>query len=335
MNEHFYHQLTKKYIAAFATLFNDITLKRYNKAHTTEIKRLKVPLVYEPREKYIVRAGMDHDLAKKIQASFPMMSFNLVGMQYFPARQTNQVLRHPKLSEVDGKADSVYNGVPYNLGFELSIHARNKDDAWQILEQIIPVFNPTFTFSQILIPEIGFVKDIPVTLDSINSIMEYGGDFDEINTVEILLNFSMKVYYYGPVSRTSYIKRVFANTFIDPSLASGAIVRANMSNGNNGAYYLDDLVYQGATLSEATAAGVVTKWDGVDYLVIGGTQGRFTTNNVVRAASTNAAYTLESFDVTPLKVQSIQIDPDPITANANSEFGFTETVTEYPETIEN
>lgn len=334
MAQHFYHQLTTKYIAAFGSLFNDIKLIRYNKAHTSEIRRVTVPLVHSPREKYLVRNLADPDLQKQVQATYPIMAYEMQGLEYDAARQQNPLNQIPKANTVDGNADTIYQGVPYNIGFNLSIIARNKDDAWQIAEQILPLFHPSYTFSSILIPEIGFVKDIPLILNQVTPIIEYGEDFGEINTVEIQLNFTMKVYFYGPVSKSYIIKRVFANTFLDHNLSAGSIVRVNVNSGNNGDYYLDDLVYQGNTVTEVTAAGYVTKWDNVNrYLVIGGIQGQFTTNNYIQAVSSNAKYNLASFDISPLKVESLKTEPDPITANTSDDYGYTHTLVEYPDTL--
>jgi hypothetical protein len=321
MLEHFYHGLTKKYIAAFGSLFNDITLVKYNNARTDEMKRTKVPIFFAPREKWYVAK---EEGGRKVQATLPVMSYNMTGLTFDPLRKLNALHRHPKANTVSGNADSVYNGIPYDISFELFILARNKDDAYQIVEQILPSFQPSYTFSQILIPELGFVKDIPVTLNSVDISTNYEADFDEVSTVECTLSFTMKVYYYGPVTYTKIIRRAFANTFLDPSLYSGAIVRVNVNNGNNGVF---------------KAAGVVTKWvhtanANSGYLIIGGVQGNFSVNNNIKAATTNAVYNLESFDMTPLKVVSQKVEPDPIDAEPTDDWGYTETLTEYPDTIE-
>ena len=330
-NVHWYHRLTEKYIAAFGSLFNNITLVKYNKAHTAEIKRTKVPLVFGPKEKYLARNQEDPELKKKIQATYPMMSYGAPILSYDRERQQNRMTRIPRNYEVAGNADTVYQGVPYNLAFELSILARNKDDAYQIVEQIIPSFNPDFTFTQILIPEIGIVKDIPVILENISFVDNLEDDW-EIYETEITLSFTMKAYYYGPVTNTKIIRRVFANTFIDESLYAGALVRVHLANGNNGMYQTEDIVYQGDDLTTATAGGIVTKYSANNgYLVIGGVQGTFQTGANIKAYSTNAVYKLSRFDMTPLKVQSIKIEPDPNTANANDSYGYSETIQEYPD----
>lgn len=335
MLPHFYHQLTKKYVAAFGSVFNDITLVRYNKAHTSELKRSKVPLVYGPREKYLVRINDDPDLEKKVQQTYPIMSFNILDFVYNPDRKLPSLLKIPKANNVTGLADNVYGPVPYDLMFQLSIVARHKDDALQILEQVLPIFNPDFNFSQIPLPELGFVNDISIILNAVSNNTEYEDDFDTIRSIEFVLDFTMKVYYYGPIYTTNIIRRAFANTFLDPNLYAGSVIRVNLNNGNNGTFQLNDYVFQGTSISEAQAAGIVTKWDSNNgYLRVGSVQGDFRAGENVKAMSTNAVYNLASFDMTPLKLQSIKVEPDPSTANVGDAFGFDEETLEYPDTVD-
>ena len=331
LGSHWYHGLTKKYVAAFGAIFNDITLVKYNKDHTAELKRTKVPIVYGPREKYLVKVIEEE---RKVQQIFPLMSYTMTGMTYSDRRQTSQLNIHPRANNISSLADTIYSGVPYDLNFELSILSRNLDDAYQILEQILPIFQKSFIFSQITIPEIGFVRDIPVILNSISDTTTYSDSFDDIRAIEYTLSFTMQVNYYGPITTTAIIRKAFANTFFDACLSTGAIVRLNMTNGNNGTFKMADVAYQGDTLNYATAVGTILEWIANNKLMLGGVQGTFTTNTEIKATSSNAVYTLESFDLSPLKVQSIMIDPDPMTANVGDPFGYTETVLEFPETVE-
>ena len=141
----------------------------------------------------------------------------------------------------------------------------------------------------------------------------------------------MAVDFYGPINQKKIIRTVFANTFIDPSLYAGAIVRVNLANGNNGNYKLNEIVYQGSTYRSANAAGIVVKWDANNsYLKLGSVQGTFKTNQNIISTTTNAEYQLVSFDVSPLKVVSIKTTPDPSDAEPGDPFGFNQVITEYP-----
>jgi hypothetical protein len=144
----------------------------------------------------------------------------------------------------------------------------------------------------------------------------------------------MMVYYFGPISTPKIIRKVITNIFNDPALRAGYITRMNLTDGNNGTFRVDDLVYSGTSYETARAYGVVLSWNPENgKLQLGAVQGQFNINNTIKAASTNASFTLSSFDASPLKLAKIVIEPDPIDADPESDFGYTTTITEYPETL--
>lgn len=334
-NRHFYFNLTRKYVVAFGNMFNGITLKRTNKDTGEEIERIRVPLVYAQKEKYFVRLAQDPELNKSVQLTLPRMSFQLMGMIYDAPRKLNSLLKTAK-ANTSSSLSSQYMGVPYNLEFELNIYTRNIDDGTQIIEQILPYFNPDYTVTVNVIPEIGFLKDVPIILDSVNNSVEYEGNFDSVRYVNWRLSFTMKAHYYGPVNNQKIIREINTNIYNDPSLQAGNIIRINTSNGNNGIYRTGDLVYQGATYKTATAIAKVIDWQAnTGKLHIGGAQGQFVLNNTIRATSTNAAYTLSSFEASPLQLVNINIVPNPLDAEPEDDYGYTTTITEYNNGREN
>jgi hypothetical protein len=144
----------------------------------------------------------------------------------------------------------------------------------------------------------------------------------------------MKAYYYGPISTPKIIRKVIANINADPNLVNGNIVRINTYAGNNGTYKVGDIVYAGPSYQTATAYGIVNSWSAnTGKLVLGGTQGSFAVNDILKAVDTNAVYNLLSFDTSTLKYATITIDPDPLTANADDDYGYTTTITEWPDTL--
>jgi hypothetical protein len=331
-NQHFYYQLTRKYVVAFGNLFNNITLLRRNKDTGAEIERMKVPLVYAHKEKYYARLQSDPDLQKAIQISLPRMSFEMLGLSYDPTRKQNSLLRTAKANTATRVA-SQYMGVPYDIEFELNIYARNIDDGTQIIEQILPYFNPDYTVTVNVVPDIGFLKDVPVILNTVTSNVEHEGNFDAVRYITWRLTFSMKANYYGPISTPKIIREINTNIYNDPSLKAGYIIRINTSDGNNGTYKIDDYVYQGPDYQTATAVAQVVEWNQqTGRLVLGGAQGQFNVNNVITAVSTNASYNLASFDASPLKLVNINIVPNPIDAEPDDDYGFTTTIREWPET---
>lgn len=333
---HHYHSLTKKYITYFGNVFNNITLIKYNKEHTAEISRIKVPIVYGPKEQYIYVLKQDIEKSKQVQVSLPLMSFEIVDISYDSSRQQNPIIRN-NFRNSPSSSFSQFVGVPYDLVFKLQIYTRNADDAFQIVEQIFPKFQPDLNISVNLQKELGFIKDIPIILNSVNQEIEYEGDMSKSRTIIWTLNFTLKAFYYGPISDSKIIKRAFANTYLDPSLSTGYLMRLNLTEGNNGDYKIEDVVYQGSSLEYATAAGIVIEWHRTannSRLRIGGVQGLFTVNNTIHSASTNASYKLETIDMTPLKIVSQKFEIDPFSANIGDPFGIIETTLEFPDTLE-
>lgn len=332
-NAYFYHQLTRKYVILFGNMFNNITIKRVNKNTEVEIERFKVPIVYAPKEKYYSRLRVDPDLERPIQVVLPRMSFELTGFSYDASRKQNSLLKNP-LANTASRGSSQYMGVPYDLSFDLQIYARNVDDGTHIVEQILPYFNPDYTVTIDSVPSMGFLKDVPIILNSVSNVIEHEGNFDAVRYVSWTLSFTMKAYYYGPVAASKIIRRVFANIYNDPSLQTGNIIKINTTEPlGNSFFKLDDVVFQGDTYQTATAYGYVAAWNGEsNKLVLGGAQGQFKVNNTIRAVSTNAVCNISSFEASPIKLAQIQIDPNPLTANADSDFGYTIAITEWPET---
>jgi hypothetical protein len=331
-NNWFYYQLTRKYIILFGNMFNNISVRRINRDTNTEIERFKVPIVYGSKEKYYTRLRSDPDLQRPVQVVLPRMSYEMVGIAYDAARKQNSLLRQAK-ANTETRVASNYMGVPYDLNFELQIYARNVDDGTHIVEQILPYFTPDYTVTFNAIPELGFLKDVPLILNSVSHAVEHEGNFDAVRFVTWTLSFTMKAYYYGPISTPKIIRKVIANINNDPSLQSGYITRVNLSQGNGADFAVDDLAYQGSSYDTATAYGVVTKWSAnTGRLVMAGVQGQFKVNNTIKSISSNASYTLESFEITPLKLATITIEPDPLDAQPDDDYGYSTQIIEWPDT---
>ena len=326
---HFDYQLTRKYVTIFGTIFNDILLIKRDDDTGLELERIKVPIVYGPKEKYRTRIEQDPDLLKSVSITLPRMSYEIKSMSYDAARKQNTLLRQAR-SNTSIHMASQYMGVPYNFQFDLTIYSRNIKDGNQIVEQILPYFTPDYTVTINPIPEMGHTKDIPIILDSIAPDITYEGNYDSVRYVMHTLSFTLKGYFWGPTNTSKIIRKVITNIFNDPSLQAGYITRVNMGAGD-GNYVVNDTVYQGDNYQTARAYGIVLSWDaGTTKLVLGGTQGQFKVNNVVKGVSSNASYTIDSFDATPLKLAKIVIEPDPLTAQPTDDFGYTTTITEFP-----
>ena len=329
-HSHFYHQLTRKAVILFGRLFDDISIIRKNDQTGAETQRFLVPIIYAPKEKMVTRIFSDPDLTRQLQAILPRMSFEITGINYDASRKQNSLLKTNQTS-TSTTASTAYMGVPYDLIFELNVYARHIDDGTHIVEQIMPFFNPDFTVTAKMVPDLGFYKDVPVILNSITNNIQYEGNYDSVRYVYWTLTFTMKLHYYGPVSTSKIIRSVYSNIYNDNNMG-GYITKLNTTNAN-GVFKVDDLVFQGNNYRTANAYGIVIDYSSdLNKLVLGATQGTFKVNNYIHAVSTNAVAQIESFDTSIIKMVEINVQPDPITAQPGDDYGYDINITEWPDT---
>ena len=207
---YFYHQRIRKAVATFGAMFNDIYVLRKDSGGGV-ISTQKVPLSYGPRAKFLDRIREMPDLTTdtKVAIKLPRMSFEITNVAYDPARQL------PKLNSfqkgVEGtilSRNKIYNGVPYILSFQLSVYAKNQDDALQVVEQVLPYFNPQYTLSIKPLDDIDTLKeDVPVILTGVVLNDEYEGEMAATRrTIIYTLDFDMHVYFHGPITASGIIR---------------------------------------------------------------------------------------------------------------------------------
>ena len=207
LGTYYYHEIIRKTIVSFGTLFNAISIRHDDKAGNT-YSELKVPLAYGPSQKFLARLEQQADLNKPVGITLPRMSFEMNNVSYDSSRKTG-VTQTFKASD-GNNIKKVFMPVPYNIGFELNILAKLNDDALQIIEQILPYFQPSFNLTVDLVKSIGEKRDIPIVLDSINFQDDYEGDFSTRRALIYTLGFTAKTYLFGPVAESSsgLIKKV-------------------------------------------------------------------------------------------------------------------------------
>lgn len=201
------HNILKKYVIVFGTLFNNIHITRSN-PQGTSVQTLKVPLTYSPKDKILARLNQDPELENQVALTLPRMAFEITNYQYAPERKLNTSTRIYKQQD-DGSGKFVYQPVPYDIIFNLYIMVKNAEDGTRIIEQILPYFTPEFTVTANILPDIDKSYDIPITLADTSVQDVYEGDFQTRRSLVWILTFSMKGYLFGPIRRSSLIH--FAN----------------------------------------------------------------------------------------------------------------------------
>jgi len=200
MFEYFYHEILRRTVVSFGSLFNEISIKHTDNSGNVK-SVIKVPLAYGPTQKFLARLEQSPDLNKPVQITLPRMSFEFTGLTYDATRKSTTTQTFIAKSAVDGtETKKVYLPVPYNMQFELSIMCKLNDDALQIIEQILPFFQPSYSMTIELVDIINEKRDIPVILENITMQDDYEGNFTTRRVLLYTLRFTAKTYLFGPVS---------------------------------------------------------------------------------------------------------------------------------------
>ena len=220
LGTYYYHQIVRKTIIGFGTLFNNIYVRHETQEGVTA-QEMKVPLAYGPSQKFLARLEQQPHLNKMVAITLPRMSFEMTDIAYDATRKSGITQTFKALDSRDSKLKKVYMPVPYNLGFELSIMCKLNDDALQIVEQILPYFQPSFNLTVDLVESIGEKRDIPIVLSNISFQDDYEGDYATRRALIYTLRFEAKTYLFGPVAESSegLIKKVIVDTAMDTNTA--------------------------------------------------------------------------------------------------------------------
>ena len=215
LGNYYYHEIIRKTIIAFGTLFNDIHVRHTDQAGNAA-GELKVPLAYGPSQKFLARLTQQADLNKAVQITMPRMSFEMTSIDYDSSRKSSLVQTF-KTCDDGSKVKKVFMPVPYNIGFELNVLSKLNDDSLQILEQILPYFQPHFNLTIDLVESIGEKRDIPIVLESINFQDDYEGNFDTRRALIHTLRFTAKTYLFGHIADSSdgLIRKVQVDMYSD------------------------------------------------------------------------------------------------------------------------
>ena len=216
LGQQFYHETIRKIIVAFGTTFNNVQLVRKdNSGNITQ--SMKVPLAYGPKEKFLVRLRADPDLSSKVAITLPRIGFEIQNLAYDGTRKLSRVQKFKKVNTGNNTRtlDTQFMPVPYNLDIVLYVLAKQSDDALQIVEQILPYFQPDYTITVNDMADMGIKRDVPINLNSISYEDNYEGDFDQRRALIYTMNFTCKFYLYGPVTSSNIIRTVQADQFAD------------------------------------------------------------------------------------------------------------------------
>jgi hypothetical protein len=208
----FYHEGLKTVLATFSSLFNDIIIKRstdFQDSTPDKEVYLRVPISFAQVDKMMARVRTVPEFNNRESIILPRMAVEMTGLQYDPTRKLNKINK-VLTKNFENKWEYTWSPVPYNISIALGILTLNYEDCLQIVEQIVPFFQPDFNVQIIDLYDIK--RDISFTLDSVDIQDAYDGAFEDSRLVTGNLSFTAKTHLYGPLDNLKVIKRAIVNT---------------------------------------------------------------------------------------------------------------------------
>ena len=257
---HFYHATIRKSVAVFGTLFNNITVIRKDGSGGI-LNQIKVPLAYGPKQKFLAR--MTEDLNDQSMAlKLPRMGFEITSLDLDLNQKQNKRNKITNTSSDTTKRDKIDFQVPYNIGMDLTIMAKNQDDGLQIMEQIIPFFQPDYTVT--IKPIDGwstFKQDVPVVLNGVAINDDYEADLMTRRVLTYTLSFTMKMSFYSTKGSQAVIKEIDVD-FMDKNNTSALLEGMKIKVNPLSAVESDTLVTTSPTSGQYN---IVTSFDYINY----------------------------------------------------------------------
>ena len=204
----FYHSTIKDTVSAFGSFFSNIHIirRKGDSKHGLAVQDIRVPIAFSNRAKWIQQI-MEGTREKQVKITLPRIAFDITGMSYDASRKKsrNQSI---KCVDEDGNAQIVKTPVPWNVELGMYVVSDNIEDCLQIVEQILPQFNPDLTLNIKTVMDLK--QPIPISLTSCSFTDSYEGSYTEARLVIYTLTFIAKIDLYGEVFE--------APAVIDPGL---------------------------------------------------------------------------------------------------------------------
>ena len=228
----YYHRTLRKYVSLFGTLFNDVYINRTDTSANT-VSTYRIPIAYGPKQKTMARVEADPTLTRPYAVLLPRMSFEMTNMRYDPTRKLPTISRGyvKKVTTDENSLKYVYNPVPYDIDFQLNIMVKNAEDGTMILEQILPYFTPDWTTTVNIVPDLDVKLDIPIVINNVTSTDEYEGNFEDRRVLTWTLDFTLRGYLFGPVTKSGVIKLANVNFHTDTTTTAPTEERVTIQPG--------------------------------------------------------------------------------------------------------
>jgi len=212
----FYHHNTiRTYTGALLNLFNDLEVQYKNSSG--EVTSRNIPVKFASKEK--AKLLDEYTTEQLISVNYnvlPRASLSWSNIIKAEQRVTN---KHVKINTkaTENTFEFLYNSVPYELTFELTITCRGFNEACMIIEQIACKFNPIINIDVYDATNLDEPTRIPV------SLLDIGiepSEYEELssNIVNVSAGISIKGNIYPPIKSIERIKefKMFLNESLEP-----------------------------------------------------------------------------------------------------------------------
>lgn len=233
-NSYFYNATIRKTVAIFGSIFNNIVIGKL--INDTLSNVIRVPLAYGPRERFLARIrDSDNSGNSDIAIKLPRMSFEITSLTYDTTSKLNRLNQRQYNTSNNAKKIVLTQSTPYMLGIQLNIISRDLDSGLQILEQILPTFEPEYTVSVKGMEGPDSRTDVPIILQGVSWQDDYEGDFESgRRTIIYTLDFIIKIKFAADFNKNANIIKEVTVNIIDgtPCISIDPIDLINVKLGD-------------------------------------------------------------------------------------------------------
>lgn len=209
MFNYYYPRTIYGLITGFVDMFNNIEVLRFNDDFEP-VKSIHVPISFGPMSKYYMNnlENQEKDTNGRYYQQLPAMAVTITGLTpAFSEATGSYEVRNFNTPIVNNQQLKDIVPSPYDINFQLMIRTESMEDWCQIIEQILPYFNPNLhmivkEFPMVTVQKDDILteieRDVNIILNS-SSPPEYITEQDPESGpryVNSTLDFTAKAYFY-------------------------------------------------------------------------------------------------------------------------------------------
>lgn len=205
--------------AQLLNVFNGMSIRKFDKNGQAKFD-VDVPLYHLPKEKY-------HQwlFSNRNNKHLPSMSLQMTSLDFSSERLTNPNFKiHRPSGEDDGSLMEIFTPTPYDISFQLNIATKYNVEANQILEQILPWFQP-FIMTRIKIPGTNLAFDVKVLLTGVTPDAAVEIDMEDFRIINWSIDLTAQSYTMKPIKMSKFVKTIAVPFYTE---------NENFENGSNG-----------------------------------------------------------------------------------------------------